>query len=691
VTAAKEYETSMQLPSKNSVGRRRILQILRIVLCGLLFGLLATRVWGQSKRTDLADASLESLMNMRVTSASKSPERFAQVAAAMYVITQDDIRRSNATSIAELLRMVPGLDVAHIDASTWAISSRGFNDRFANKMLVLIDGRVVYTPTFSGVFWDVQDVLLEDVSRIEVIRGPGATLWGANGMNGVINIITKGAKETQGGLIAAGAGNEEHVSTSVRYGAKTKNGAYRIFAKYFDRQPFDTATGTAAPDGWHILRGGFRSDWDLSPRDTLTLQGDIYGGHAVQIVPRLESITPLVSTTSAFRAELSGDDLLTRWHREFSPRSDITLQAYYDQYERLNVLGDHRRTGDVDFQHHLIASTRNEITWGVGLRYTADHSDGSLTVSLVPSRSHNLRYSAFFQDEISIVPDRLRLTLGMRYEDDNYTGPEVFPDARLIWTPTKRRALWMAISRPVRTPARTDLGLRVTAAGFPGPGGLPTLVVIQGNPEIGDEYALSYQLGYRAQFGERVSVDLTGFHTLYSGLRGVVPGAPYFDPIPVPHLVFPQVFQNSLWGTTDGTEAASTWQVMRLWKISGAYTWLRMDIHGGVPSAQGADIAAVAGTSPSQQFNLRSYLNLPHDLEFDTFVYFVGKLPAFGVPPYTRLDARIAWHPNESSELSLVGQNLLDARHDEFGSVSQGLQATQVKRSIFAKFMWRFH
>ncbi len=683
----------MQLPSKNSAGRRRILQVLLILLCGLLFGLLPTRVGGQSKRADLADASLESLMNMQVTSASKSPARFAQVAAAMYVITQEDIRRSGGTSIAELLRMVPGLDVAQINGSTWAISSRGFNDRFANKLLVLIDGRTVYTPLFTGVLWDAQDTLLEDIERIEVIRGPGASLWGANAVNGVINIITKHPRDTQGGLVTAGAGDQERGFGAVRYGAKTgDSGFYRFFAKSFRRGASADALGQDAGDDWYMLRGGFRSDWTLTPRDSLTVQGDIFNGNSGQVVPEIRSLAPVVVGNFPGRNIISGGDVLARWSRTISPRSETSLQVYYDRSDRdLIVLKELRDTVDVDFQHHLAVGARHDIIWGLGYRFTTDQTQGSLTVSFNPaSRGDNLN-SAFLQDEISLVPDRLRLTVGIKVEHNDYNGSSVQPDFRLLWTPHPAHALWGAVSRAIGTPGRANSDTRYNASVFPGPGGVPIMVSLLGNPQEEAEEVWAYQVGYRAQLSRRLTLDFAGFYNSYDEIRGQQPGAPFLETSPSPvHIVLPLYGVNALKGNTRGVEIAPTWNVTHRWRLVGSYSWFQSALVAYAPTLD-SSLASANGNSPHHQWNLRSNVDLPGHVEFDTTVYYASRLNFYQVPGHTRLDARIAWHPMESSELSLVGQNLLDARHYEFGGASQVVEATQVKRSIFAKFTWRFY
>ncbi len=489
--------------------------------------------------------TIEDLMNLQVTSASKKEESLSQTAAAIYVITQEDIRRSGMGSIPDLLRMVPGLDVAQLDVSSWAVSSRGFNAGNANKMLVLIDGRVVYTPTFAGVLWDQQDVVLDDIDRIEVIRGPGASLWGANAVNGVINITTKKADETQGGLIVTEGGNQELTSTTAQYGGPTKNGAYRVFAKYFDQLPNAETATTDANDARNMLHGGFRTDIQFSPKDSFTLQGDLLEGHGGHTDAGVVALQPFQFGDIETWTKVDGGNLLGRWERKLSSTSDVSLLAYYDQYDRTDsLIGEHRRTGDIDFQHHILVRDRNDIVWGAGILYTTNWDEGSFNLSFNPATSNDRLLKSFLQDEILLKRDRLRLTVGLRIEDDSYAGPQVMPDVRLLWTPTLRQAFWLAASRSVRSPARTDHDLRVNVAGFVGPGGIPLIVTVFGNPQIVSEIALSYQAGYRAQLSRKFSTDVAVFHTNYSGLLGVQAGVPFLETLPAPdHLVSPQVFQ----------------------------------------------------------------------------------------------------------------------------------------------------
>ena len=667
--------------------------ILSVFLCASLLVSLTAIAQTQKPTPDLAETSLETLMNIEVTSASKKQEKLSQTAAAIYVITQEDIRRSGATSIPELLRMVPGLDVAHIDANKWAISARGLNEQFADKMLVLIDGRTVYTPLFSGVYWDVQDTLLEDIDRIEVIRGPGATLWGANAVNGVINIITKQAKDTQGSLLTSGGGNQERGFGAVRYGGKLGDrGHYRFFAKYFNRDAFARSSGDNAVDGWNILREGFRTDWKVTDQDSLTIQGDFYNGSAGVEVPGVASLSPPTTGSLDDRTHLVGGNLLGRWHRAFSDRSDTTLQMYYDRADRRDILlGEVRHTIDLDFGHHLAVGNRHDILWGLGYRFTGDQTTGSLTFSFNPSsRSDNL-YSTFAQDEINLVPARLRLTLGTKLEHNNYSGLEIQPNIRLLWTPHPHHAIWAAVSRAVETPSRFEASGRLNDNVSPGAGGTPVLVVDFGNPRLPAENVLANELGYRAQLSTRFSLDLAAFYNIYRSLHTEEPGVPFVESSPPPaHLVLPEIFDNRMHGETHGTEIAANWNVTSRWSLRIGYTLLQMHLHSDQSTGEPLEGKEVEGENPKHQFHFRSQLNLPHKLEFDTTLHYVSRLSSLGVPGYTRLDSRLGWRPGEHFELGVVGQNLLDTRHPESGSAEHFASVTQVKRSIYGKLTWRF-
>ena len=678
------------LPSGSVSG---CLAMFRLFLSALLFVSLTTFAWAQKPKPDLAEASLETLINMEVTSVSKKQEKLSKTAAAIYVITQEDIRRSGTSSIPELLRMVPGLDVAHIDANKWAISSRGFNELFADKMLVLIDGRTMYTPLFSGVYWDVQDTLLEDIDRIEVIRGPGATLWGANAVNGVINIITKQAKETQGGLVTVGTGNQERGLGAVRYGGKLGDRSYyRFFAKYFKRDAFAKSSGERATDGWNILREGFRTDWKVTDQDLLTVQGDFYNGSAGGSVPGVVSLSPPTTVSVDDRAHLAGGNVLGWWKHAFSDRSDTTLHFYYDRADRRDVLlSEIRHTVDLDFDHHLALGNRHDIVWGLGYRFTAGRTAGSLTFSFNPSARGDGLYSGFVQDEITLLPDRLRLTLGTKLEHNNYSGLEIQPNIRLLWTPHDHHAIWAAVSRAVETPSRFEASGRLNDNVSPGAGGTPVLVVDFGNPRLPAESVLANEFGYRAQLSTRFSFDLAAFYNIYRSLHTEEPGVPFVESSPPPaHLVLPEIFDNRMHGETHGTEIAANWNVTSRWSLRIGYTSLQMHLHSDQSTGEPLEGKEVEGENPKHQFHFRSQLNLPHKLEFDTALHYVSRLSSLGVPGYTRLDSRLGWRPGEHFELGVVGQNLLDTRHPESGSAEHFASVTQVKRSIYGKLTWRF-
>src|SRR5437588_2583260 len=431
----------------------------RILLAAFLAAVLAGSTVAQTSRSvrDVTAVSLEDLWNMQVTSVSKRTQKVADAAAAIFVITQADIRRSGATSIPEALRLVPGLEVARIDQNKWAIGSRGFNGRFDNKLLVLIDGRSVYTPLFSGVYWNVQDVMLEDVDRIEVIRGPGATLWGANAVDGVINVITKPAQATQGGLVTAEGGTEERTAESVRYGGKLGNSAfYRIYSKYFEWEPSIDATGKAAHDGWNAVRAGFRVDTKSSGPNALTVQGDLYDSDYKETLT-IPSLNPPYSSMFANDGDYAGGNLLGRWNHSFS-RSSTTLQVYFD---RTNVLDnslftDHESVYDIDFQHDIHVGESQELVWGMGYRSIQDSNGSSFTVSLQPNHSSLNQFSSFLQDEVSFFDRRLRVTLGSKFEHNDFTGFEFQPNVRVLANIGKNQSDWAATSRAVRTPALTE-------------------------------------------------------------------------------------------------------------------------------------------------------------------------------------------------------------------------------------------
>jgi iron complex outermembrane recepter protein len=631
----------------------------------------------------LAEMPLEQLMDLEVTSVTRSPRKISVSPTAIYVITQEDIRRSGATTIAEALRMAPGINVARIDASKWAISARGFNDFFANKLLVLQDGRSIYTPLFSGVFWDVQDTLMEDIERIEVIRGPGATLWGANAVNGVINIITKNAADTQGGLLTGGSGNEERGFGSTRYGGKLGEHAfYRAYVKYFSRDAFVDAQGAEAHDDWDILRGGFRTDWKISATDSLTWQGDYYTGNVGQRFPVFPP--PTFFRIVQGHGSVSGGNLLGSWKHVFSETSDMVLQVYHDRTEREDrIHHETRDTEDIDFQHRFAVGERQEVTWGLGYRYSADRlSDGKDETGAVvfwPNHRGDQLFSGFLQDEVILVPDLLQLTLGSKIELNDYTGWEMQPSARLLWTPDEKHTVWAAASRAVRSPARFEHTVR---SWF-----VPPPAQLVANDDFESENLLAYELGYRLQPMTRLSLDFAAFYNVYDDLRLIVPFTSVASPPPFPPLTLYRP-ENGASGETYGAEFAGTYHITDNWKLSAGYTYLHMNLRRD-GNQKGLSPEGAEGDSPRHQFNVRSYLDLPHDLQFDTALYYVDALPNRNVSSYVRLDLRLGWRPSRHLDLSIGAQNLLDDRHPEFGPGFL-ISPTEIERSVYAKATWTF-
>src|SRR5580704_17638492 len=464
----------------------------------------------QQTGKNLAQASLEDLLNIQVTSVSKKEQKLSQTPAAVFVITQEDIHRSGALNIPDLLRMVPGLDVAQINANTWAISARGFNLEFANKLLVLVDGRAVYTPLFGGVYWDTVDVTLEDIDRIVVIRGPGGTVWGANAVNGVINIITKSAADTQGGLIVAGGGTQELALATAQYGGKIgQDTSYRVFTKYLDHNHFPDPTGQNGEDGWHLSHFGFRADASLTRKDFLTVEGDLYGGIEGANYGHIASIAPPVNENLGGSESIPGGNILSRWNHVFSSRSDTTLQFYFNRFERDGPeISENRDTLDLDFQHHLALGARHDLIWGVDYGRSSDYTVGTIDRAWVPAGRTLQLFSTFVQDEIVLKPDRVFLTVGTKLENNYFGGFDVDPGARAAWTPAKKHTAWAAVSRAARTPSRREEDADINIAAFPAPGGVPALLTLVGNPNEKSEHVVAYEAGYRAQPTGAFSLDV---------------------------------------------------------------------------------------------------------------------------------------------------------------------------------------
>ncbi len=627
---------------------------------------------------DLTQLSLEDLMNVEVTSVSKKKQKLSGAAAAIFVITQEEIRRSGVTSIPEALRMVPGLQVARLDSNKWAVSARGFNSRFSNKMLVLIDGRNLYNPFFAGTIWEVADTILEDIERIEVIRGPGGTLWGVNAVNGVINIITKNAKNTHGGFVSTLGGTEEAIG-SVRYGGKISQDLhYRLFAKGFNRDTHFNQGG--AHDDWRMLRGGFRTDWVIDAQTTFMAEGAMYDGNAGQRVTLPTLVSPSFSRTVDEDVDMTGGHILLEWAHEISQDSDMAFKFFYDRFQReetaINITID---TLDFDFQHRVALPFDQDIVWGLGYRYWMDDYRTSFAVSPTPQSETFHLINGFIQDEISVWEDTVKITLGSKLSHNDFTGFEAQPSGRILWQPVSEHAWWVAASRAVRVPSRAaDNGTLVLS---PNPPALTVPARITGNRQLGPERLVAFEAGYRLAPIPEATFDVTAFYNLYENLLGTKRVA--VTPLPTFQFV------NNKEARTHGVEVAANLQVLESWQIRGAYTYLNIDVDTkardlGLPDTDEQG-------HPHHQASIRSLLSLPYDVELDSWARYVDALPSASIPSYWELDLRIGWKPLDNVEVSLVGQNLLDKHHPEMVSSFLQTQATEVQRSFYGKVTWNFH
>jgi iron complex outermembrane receptor protein len=631
----------------------------------------------RAPRPELTELSLAELANIRVTSVSKRPEEKFQSAAAVYVITSDEIRRSPARTIPQLLRSVPGVDVARVDASQWAIGIRGFTSTLSRAMLVLIDGRSVYNPLFAGTYWDVQDVLLEDIERIEIIRGPGGSLWGANAVNGIINIITRSAKDTAGGILSGGAGKEETAFGSARYGAALgADGHYRVWGKYFDRDAEFHAVGDAY-DAWHMYRGGFRADWDLRSSATLTVQGMLYGGHAGRRTTFAAYDPPFARTVQG-DDDLGGGNIYSKWTKPLREGSELSVQAYYDHTHRNEPnFREDRDTFDLDAQYQARLPGRQQIVAGLGYRFSDSRTGGPPTVAFEPPKRGDALYSAFVEDSIELLPDRVRVTLGSKLERNVYSGFEWQPSVRMGWSPRADHFFWGAVSRTVRTPSRLDHDLAVTAATS---ASAPIFIRVLGTATFEAERAVVYEAGYRFRLTDRALLDLAAFHNRYPNLSSIEPGAPFREP---GRQVIPFLIANGLEGKVSGGELSVDMRPSARWRLRGGYALLDMTLRPK-PGSRDTSSSSAARGNPRHQATASSSLTLPRGLLVDGWYRWVGQRPARSVAAYSEVDARVTWRVGSHLELAAAGLNLLHAHHAEFGT------AIEIERSIYGEAKWRW-
>lgn len=670
------------------------------IMVYLLLGMLSISAYGyaqsetldsdviQAVTDELSNLSLEELMNIQITSVSKKSQTVSDAPAAVFVITQDDIRRFGVTSIPDALRMVPGIQVAQIDANKWAVSSRGFLGRFSNKLLVMIDGRTVYTTLFSGTFWENQDLMLEDIDRIEVIRGPGAALWGSNAVNGVINIITKHAKDTQGGLFSMRSGTEETALANFRYGGTLgEDTFYRWYIKNRTVDDLVLRDGSDAMDEWQQMKTGFRMDSQVTETDTLMLQsnlmhGDTYSnGIIFSPNPPYNFIFPFDNETNIF-------DFSSRWEREINEDESLALQMFYTWDDRqLFDVKEERHTVDLDFQHRFPILVRHEILWGAGYRFTTDQITNSEKVMFFDKSRDLHLFSLFVQDEISLIEDELSLYLGTKLEHNDFTGVEIQPNARLIWTLNEQHTLWAAVSRAVRTPSRADeralnnffvVPPNTAANPFP----LPAVARGISGTRIESEDLLAFEVGYRSALFDRAALDIAVFYHLYDQLVNGQFGELHVDQyLGAPFLIVPFISIYNQDAESYGAEIAVDFTMTDWWSLKPAYTYYQVQFEDELEYAG----VAVYKDAQYHQFSLRSQMNFPHNVEFDLWLRYIDNNVLQKTPAYLVLDGRVGWKPKENIELAAGFQNVLDDSHQEFGNpFFDAIRHSEIEHRVYA-------
>ncbi len=636
---------------------------------------------------------LAQLMQVNITSVSKKPQNLADTAAAAYVITQEDIRRSGVTSIPEALALAPGIQVARISASKWSISSRGFGGFTSNKLLVMIDGRSVYSPAYSGTYWDQQNTLLEDIDRIEVIRGPGGTIWGANAVNGVVNIITKNAQDTQGGLVRGSVGNLEKMSGAARYGAKMGDSTYgRFYVTSNDRSGNVLAANDQdAHDGWWNAQGGFRMDGKVGTTNEWNLQGDLYKNDGKQIVSPFWIDKPPYQTTNYGDYSAGGNNLTGSWKHRLTGGDLLSVTAYYDSnFRKESYFNQSFATVDMNLQYETKLGESNSLTMGSGFRRVGGHFASTFQV-YIPDQTDNL-YSLFLQDEIKLIPDRLWFTLGTKYEHNDFTGNEWQPSARLLWKPAVNHSVWTSVARAVRTPTMIEDGGSVTVATFPTPYGTQTMS-LRGNPAFGSETLIAYEGGYRWQASKDLSFDTAVYYNDYDGIYTTLPGTNRSD--------LNQYFANAKKGTGYGLETAINWKTNSWLSFVFTYTWQNLELSYKNPADAAIQNLTGDFTSsnyPKNQASIRSAIDLATNWQFNWWLRYVdaikGRDPVnqttlVPVDSYFLLDANLIWKPQKGLEIMLAGQNLLNSNQLEY-IAEMITPPTKIGRSVYLKATWSF-
>jgi iron complex outermembrane receptor protein len=702
--------------SRDGVGAR--VPALFAGACALLMSTQIGAAPAQPADGGLLDLSIEELLHLEVTSVAKKSQVVADTAAAVFVITQDDIQRSGARNIPEALRLAPGLEVAQIDANKWAISARGFNGRFANKLLVLMDGRALYTPSFGGVFWDVQDTLMQDIERIEVIRGPGGAIWGANAVNGVINIITRSSRETAGGELVSEVADHHSGSGSVRYGDQFgEDLSYRVYAKYLEQGGNEDLAGQPTADNSHLGRIGLRTDWNPTQSDSLSLTAEGYTGASGETLVQSLLVPPYSATGNADE-EVSGFFTLGHWQRQLDAGRELQAQLYFDQTDRTGVLfSEARQSANLELQYQFPIGSRQDIVTGASYRHNDYQFGMTQTIAVSPPNPSDSVFNAFLQDEIQLSPQQLALTLGLDLEHNPLSNKylEALPSARLLWSVNDHNHVWTAVTEAISTPTYEDASASVRNAqpiqppgSATNPFAVPLVTNFVPNPDIGSERLVAYEVGYRTQFDTAVTLDTTLFLHEYTDLRGEATAALSCEPSGSAVLTDPQCvasssnvlnviqFQNALRGHSTGVEVAADWVANSQLRLRAAYTRLDLSLQPTVPSDSlaYASLAYIAhymvGQDPTNQFYLRSDVSLSHAVDVNFSVRYVGQLPSIPISQYWTADTNVAWHITRRLDLSLIGRNLFQPSHAEFVSELRDVVPTRIERTIAARIRWDF-
>ena len=666
---------------------RTFIVLTLLLASGFVQVLAADKALEQYLEMDLAQ-----LMEVTITSVTKKPQTVADSAAAVFVISQDDIRRSGVTSLAEALAMAPGLQVARISASRWSISSRGFAGYTSNKLLVLIDGRSVYTPAYSGTFWDMQNAMLEDVERIEVIRGPGGTVWGANAVNGVINIITKKAKETEGTLFRVGAGNEEKLMAAARYGAKIGENTFgRLYVTGNDRDNNVLSdSGEDAFDGWRTLQGGFRSDGTTGTKNEWTLQGDVFKNDGDQIIFPYWIDGPPYMTSKYAALASSGANLLGRWQHQLAGDERLSTQIYYDYSSRSEDVNLSFHTLDASLQYETPVGKYNEVTVGTGYRRTKGENEDTFRFQTA-DRTDDL-YSVFLQDAVKFIDEQLILTLGTKWEHNEFTGNEWQPSGKLVFKPAEHHSLWASIARAVRTPSIMEREGRFVLASYPTSSGTGT-TGFTGSKDFHSESVLAYEAGYRWQQSTNLSFDLAVFYNDYKEIYT-------FTPRPSAQGI-DMVFVNNGQGESYGVEVVTDWKASSWLRFFLNYSYLQSAFDWELdPLAISQLQSFIEQLSPRHQVGLRSAIDLADHWQVNGWLRYVDaikgrdslsllKEEGTTIDPYFLLDLNLIWKPSKDLEVMFVGQNLLNSSQLQYVAELH-TPITEIERGYYVKMTWRF-